>query len=221
MRWRLLFLMTLALLVGFAFGNITPVNAATNYFAGYHYYASSATGVLVRLPYGNPSVPLFSGFSTEWVMAGGTNGYFQSGWLKNWWDSTPYYFVEYWNGCGSYCRFTYGTIDGNSHEYKVQRSGSNWCGYIDGYQKDCASTGTVGFTTTSDEEYFGETTNTSIQLGGTGSSHFRMTRLSFTTGSGYVQVNTSNLSKYVSPGTNYHASAGFTSPDTWEENWTQ
>ncbi len=146
---------------------------------------------------------------------------FKQGGLRTSSDSAPSYFVEYWNGCGNYCRFTYGTINSNVHEYKIQRSSIYWCGYIDGTQKDCASTSTLGFTTTSDEQYFGETTDTSIQLGGTGTSHFRMTDLSFQDGSGWFQVNTNSLSIYVSPGTSYHASAGFTYPDTWEDNWTQ
>ena len=212
MRWRLFLPIVISLLAGFVTGSLSLAEAATNYFAGYHYFASSVTGVLARLPYGNPSVPFGSGFSTEWVMAyGGGPNYIQAGWLKNWTDGTPSYFVEYAPGCGSYCRSYYGTIDGNVHEYRVERSGSTWCGYIDGYSKpNCTS----GFSTTSDEQYFGETTNTSIQLGGTGSSLFRMSRLSFNTGSGYLQVNTSNLSLYVSSGTNYHASDGFTSPDT-------
>ncbi len=144
----------------------------------------------------------------------------QAGWLKNSGNSAPSYFVEYWNGCGNYCAFYYGTIDSNTHEYRVARSGSNWCGYIDGAQKACVSTSQLGFTTTSDQQYFGETTNTAIQLGGTGASHFRMTQLS-TYISSWTQVNTNNLSLYVSSGTSYHASKGFTSPDTWEDNWTQ
>lgn len=219
MHRRLLFLTVFALLAGFVVGNITPVNAATSYFAGYHNYASSVTGVLARLPYGNPSVPV-SGFSIEWVMAWGANSYVQAGWLKNHSDSTPSYFFEYWNGCGGSCRLYFGTIDSNTHEYKVQRSNNNWCAYIDGNAKSCVSTSTVGFTTTSDEQYFGETFSTSIQLGGTGTSHFRMTQLS-TYLSGWTQVNTNNLSLYISPGTSYHASAGFTSPNTWEDNWAQ
>lgn len=220
MRWRLLFSMVLALLAGFVIGSITPVQAAGNYIAGYHYYASSVTGVLARLPYGNPNVPV-SGFSTEWVLAWGSNSYIQAGWLKNNGDSAPSYFVEHWNGCGSSCRFTYGTINSNIHEYKVQRSGSNWCGYIDGAQKACVSTSQLGFTTTADQQYFGETTDTAIQLGGTWTSHFRMTDLSFQNTSGWFQVNINYLSAYVSPGTSYHVSAGFTSPDTWEDNRTQ
>lgn len=221
MRWRLMFLTVFALLAGFVAGNITPVKAATSYFAGYNYFASSVTGVLVRLPYSNPNVPVSGGQSTEWVLAKGPSTYIQAGWLKTSSNTAPKYFVEYWNGCGSFCRFTYGTINTSTHEYKVQRSGSNWCGYLDGAQKDCASTSTLGFTTTSNEQYFGETSDPSIQLGGTGASHFRMTRLSFQNASGWLQVNTSSLSIYVSPGTTYHASNGFTSPDTWEDNWTQ
>jgi len=222
MRKRLLFVAVLVLLAGFVVGNITPVNAATSYFAGYNYYTSSVTGVLARLPYGNPNVPVSGGFPKGWALAWGANSYIQAGWIKNYGNSAPQYFVEYWNGCGQFCRYTYGTIDSNTHEYKVQQSGSNWCGYIDGYQKaPCVPTSQLGFTTASNEQYFGETTNTSIQLGGTGTSHFRMTRLSFQLSSVWTQVNTNNLSIYVSPGTSYHANAGFTSPDTWEDNWTQ
>lgn len=219
---RRVLLMTLALATGFVIGITTPAAAAGNYFAGYK-YVTQLNAASALLPYGNPSVPFPVDFSSEWVMAyDGVNGYVQAGWLKHWWDGTPYYFFEYDNGCGGFCRYTYGTINTSTHEYKVKLVGSNWCGYIDGTQKDCGSTSTIGFTTAPQALYSGETTDPAAQLGGTGASHYRMTRLSFTNTSGTTyQVNTNNLSLVLTSGTNYHADKGFSSPDTWIDNWTQ
>ena len=220
----------IALLLGFIAGTSVSVAASGNFFAGYEYSIVSNKGVEGSLPFDNPNVPSTVGefdFSTEWVMAAVASvGYVQAGWLKYRIDTSgPQYFFEYDNGCGSFCRFRYGTINSTSHRYTVQvvssGTATNWCGFIDGTQKDCGSSSTIGFATASRAIYSGETTETSIHLGGTASSPFRMYRLNYlnTNGSWYG-VNTTQMVSVTSSGTRYRASVGYDTT-TYVKNWTE
>lgn len=99
---------------------------------------------------------------------------------------------------------------------------TNWCGFIDGVQKDCGSSANVGFTTAKRTIYSGETTDTLIQLGGTAGLHYRLYNLRFrNTTNTWYQVNTDNLQSVTQAGTPYRASKGFASPNTYVDNWTE
>ena len=218
MSKRIMILFMIGVLFGVLTFPIEKVGAASNYFAGYYYSSSSVVAVRANIPYANPSVTDSPGFTTEWVMAVGSSAsyYTQAGWIKYKSDSKPVYFDEYAPGCGGYCRFRYGNIDTNAHEYKVAISGQVFCGYIDGAQYDCSN---GGFTTTSNEQYFGESTSTSDDIGGTSSSHLRMTYPSVEVGSTWYQVNTNSLTG-KDDASRYHIDKGFTSPYSWIDNWT-
>ncbi|HVP20549.1 MAG TPA: hypothetical protein VMS73_01680 [Anaerolineaceae bacterium] len=214
-------LLATSVLVGFLIFsiNIGNVGAAGRYYAGYFYGTSSVTGVRANISNANPNIPISGGTSSEWVMAVGSSSsyYTQAGWLKFYGDSAPKYWVEYAPGCGSSCQFRYGTIDSNPHEYKVEVSGSVFCGYIDGIQKACSN---GGFTTTSNEQFFGESSDTSVDIGGTQFIHLRMSYLCTKSGATWTQVNTGYLTGKVDS-TRYHIDKGFTNPYTWADNWTQ
>ena len=217
------------LLLGFLVGISITFATAGTFFAGVDYTAQS-NAVSGYIPFTNPSTPSSIGtlgFSAEWVMTNsGTGNYVQVGWLKYPSDTSgPQYFFEYHGGCGSYCRFRYGTINSSDHNYKVQvvTSGTflNWCGFIDNVQKNCGSSSTIGFSTAPKATWSGETTNTDAILGGTSASPVRiytLTRLN--TNGTWTQVNTNSLGNITTPGTNYHATSGWDTT-SYVKNWTE
>lgn len=220
MNRNLKWFVPLALLIGFLLGTIPPVSATPiEAFAGY-YYPTTLTGVNANIAYKNPNVPASS--SSEWAMADNNPNYIQSGWLKYSGWSSPHYFGEY--HCATVCQFEYGAVPaGTTHLYEVSttsQTGLLWCIYIDGVCKTSVSSSTVGFSTAPRAQYDGESHDTTTDIGGTATSHLRISTLQYrNTSFNWFGVNTSSLINYTTSGTRYRASNGF-SGTTFVDNWS-
>ena len=214
--------MAASLLLGIILGmvSIIPSTATAQWsFAGYQYTGQTNDGVIADIGYVNPTVT--AGQSLEWVMASNdANRFIQSGWIKRTIDTSPHYFVEY--KCATICQFIFNTVpNGKVSSYRVELL-STWCAYIDGVPQSCVTTGDLGMNDANRAIYSGETSDTVANMGESATNHLRLNNLRFKTTSGtWFQVNTTQLSSVTTPGTRYRASAGFTNPFTWTDNWTQ